>query len=83
MIETQFDKVQAPDPRIDQLRALVRQLLVERVQAGMDCLKQGDDRASSFLQDGIDGKEAFQKLLEALGYDEEADDEEAVRETQQ
>jgi hypothetical protein len=70
MTETKFDKEPGPDPRIDQLKALVRQLLIERVQAGIDCFKEGDDRASSFFQDSIDGYEALRKLLQALGYDD-------------
>lgn len=56
------------DPRITQLRTLVLELIAERVQAGVDCLKAGDDRASAFFQDGIDAEEHFYKLLENLGY---------------
>ena len=56
------------DPRAEQLLiALVRELALERVQAGMDCYKVGDDRASLFFQDGIDAEKNLERLLENLG----------------
>jgi hypothetical protein len=55
------------DPRAEQLISLVRELAAERVQAGLVCLKAGDDRASSFFQDAIEVEKHLQNLIECLG----------------
>jgi hypothetical protein len=64
-----------PDPRVDQLNKLVRELIIERAQMGMDCLKADDERAGLFFMDCKDAQEAFNKLLESLGLVELADKE--------
>jgi hypothetical protein len=59
------------DPRLLELRNLVSELCVERVQEGLECLRNRDARASLFFQDAIDACEALNELLQALGYESE------------
>jgi len=56
-----------PDPRIEQLRSLVAELIIERAQMGMDCLKAGDDRAELFFGEVNNAAKHFRNLLAALG----------------
>jgi hypothetical protein len=65
-------KKNKPDKeKLLELRKLVSKLCVERVQEGLECLRNGDDRASLFFKDVIDADEALTKLLQALGYESE------------